>query len=461
MRARLTLPTALYFGLWTAYFTWFWWHALRYDEAGNLVAGNANLWADWALHFTLGNVMAERELLPTSSPLLLGAPFAYPFAADLISALLMKAGVGLVPAFVLPSYACSLLLLVALYYFLGVLFRSGHVAALGASLFLLAGGLGFLQFVRDVAAAADPLATLLDPPQAYTHLADWGIVLLSVIDGMLIPQRSFTLGFPLALIALGLVHSSLAASPEGAQPVSWIRLCAAGLILGLMPLMHAHSMLAAFVILACWAASSLFFTHHGTAWQRLWPWLAVALITTLVALPLIVRFFGHAFSCGFLRWLPGWYARELGIGPFTFWLRNWGPMPLLALAGLALWLSSQRGFADRARELLRFAPFFVLFVLANLFVFAPWLWDNTKLLVWAALGGCGLVAWFCVRLWQEARRWRRGQTGAMYASWLLRLAVLAVLLVSMASGTIDAWRVLRSVHDGHVLYTREDFALAQ
>ncbi len=454
--------TVLYFGLWTTYFAWFWWHAFHYDAAGNLIAGNANMWADWALHFTLGNVMVERDLFPAMSPLLIDRPFSYPFAADLLSALLMKAGMGMVPAFVLPGFLSSLLLVAALFYFLKTLFRSEAVAVVGATLFLLGGGLGFLDFVRDVAASPEPFATLFNPPHEYTRLDGKGIVLLSVIDSMIIPQRSFTLGFPLALIALGLIHTTLMSAASGAR-LSWPRLVVAALILGSLPVVHTHSLLAAFVILACWAAGAVLL-GQGDYWQRLKPWFLIALVTSLLALPLIAFFISHAVSGGFLRWLPGWYANELNLSWPGFWLNNWGLMPLLAVAGLGLWLAQTGDRREQGRAVFVFAPFFVLFALVNLFVFAPWLWDNTKLLVWAGVGLSGLAAWFCVRLWQDAAAWPRqpGQAGigVRLASWGVRLAVIVALAASVASGGIDAYRVLRTDLHSHVLYTAEDFRLA-
>jgi hypothetical protein len=228
---------------------------------------------------------------------------------------------------------------------------------------------------------------------------------------------------------------------------------------------HPHSLLAAFVILSFWAAGFVLLGETGRPWQRLRPWLFIALATALVALPLIKLHTAEGVSGSFFRWFPGWYAKELDVSWPGFWIRNWSLLPLLALAGLALWFTPNRKARERGRDALLFAPFFVLFALVNLIVFAPWIWDNTKLLAWATVGFSGLAAYFCVRLWQEAAAWPRRQaarrTGILVASYAVRLAVLAAIGVSVASGAIDAWRILRVDRHGNVMYTQEDFRMGR
>lgn len=462
MRVRPRLPTLLYFGLWGIYFSYFWARVFHVDAAGNLFAGHAKIWADWALHFALGNAMLERQLLPDSSPLLLDAPFSYPIAADLLSALLMRAGMDMLPAFVLPALACSLLLVAALYVFLRTLFGTASVAALGGSLFLLAGGLGFVEFFRDLADAPAPLAVLLDPPRSYTDLPGSPVVLISIIDSMILPQRAFTLGFPLALFALAAIHATLAAAPGA---VDWrsarLRLTLAGLALGSLPVVHPHSLLAAFVILACWMPATLLRDPGGPTWQRLRPWLLIAAVTTLVAVPLILAHTAAGVSGDFFRWFPGWYARELGIAWPAFWIQNWGPLPILALGGLWLRLSALDTARRRAAEAFYLAPFLALFGLVNLFLFAPWPWDNTKLLVWAAIGLAGLAAHLCVQIWRSAAAWvgERPDPASRLAALAARLAVLGGVAVCTAAAGIDAWRSLRVDRQRILMYSAEDLWL--
>src|SRR5258708_10938036 len=87
---RKIFLTIVFFVFWFGYFAVFWSRAIFFDQQGNLVTTHAIIWADWAEHFTMGSTMAFRNLLPHMSPLLINSPFAYPFLADLISAVCIK-----------------------------------------------------------------------------------------------------------------------------------------------------------------------------------------------------------------------------------------------------------------------------------------------------------------------------------------------------------------------------------
>ncbi|MGH7697254.1 MAG: hypothetical protein ACRENV_01085 [Candidatus Dormibacteria bacterium] len=87
---------------------------------------------------------------------------------------------------------------------------------------------------------------------------------------------------------------------------------------------------------------------------------------------------------------PSWWAGTAG-----FWLANTGTFGLLALAGpLLRRVHGPWGRELAERQLLRFAaPFWALFLAANLLVSQPWNWDNTKLLEYWYLGAAIPVAW--------------------------------------------------------------------
>ncbi len=110
----------------------------------------------------------------------------------------------------------------------------------------------------------------------------------------------------------------------------------------------------------------------------------------------LIAYVGHTLSA------PGFYAAWAG-----FWLSNTGVFCLLALGvvGLAL-IPGRLGREVRARRLLAFAaPFWLVFLIANVVVTQPWNWDNTKLLSYWYLGASIPVAWLItsgVRIWVRA-----------------------------------------------------------
>ncbi len=264
------------------------------------------------------------------------------------------------------------------------------------------------------AAAQQPLPN----QQWYTPLFAWWL-----------PQRTILYGFAGALVVLILVIAAARSPRRGYESFAL-----AGLLLGLMPVIHIHTLIAMAIVLTLLA---LQWRHRG--W---WITLGVALV---VALPQLVTVLGGphgspSFGNAFPTVEPGWMYlggggdRPLlsltslvgGIGGLVralvspqywgFWIDNTGvavPLSALLLIAAAAGLLSP-AIATRARrltqlfptDLLRVAlPCLAVFLVANVVVFQSWDWDNTKLFVYWYLGVALLVGTLVVRWW---RRWWRG-----------------------------------------------------
>jgi hypothetical protein len=442
---------------WVGYCLLFWSKGLFVDAGGNLVAGHVNIWGDWAAHMTMGNAMAARGPLLNTSPLLIGQPFAYPFVSNMVSALLIKAGLPLIPSYTVPSFIFSCLLVVALFWFYRVLFKSRGVALVATVIFLLNGGMGFYYFAQDVMNSTKPKFTLLNPPHEYTRLDEKKIKWISVIDSMVIPQRAFTLGFPLALVALGLVYQSTFETKKKNLPFK--KLLAAAALIGFLPLIHTHSFLATFVILACWATTDFLVTWFKTKQlkqlrQPLLKWTVIAGLVTIIALPLIWLFLSKNVSQGFIKWYPGWLARDFKENWAVFWFKNWSVTPFLAVISWAILF--QREQLKKNIFPILFVPFFALFLAANLWLFQPFVWDNTKLIVWASVGFSGLVALWLYRSWQYAQQ----EHLTPFGKKVVKLILLSLFVLMTASGALDAYYIVRHDLHSHVMFSKEEVELA-
>lgn len=430
-------------GFWTMYFAAFWRLALTVDAAGNLVAGHVNIWGDWAVHLTMTTALAYRSLWLTTSPLLLDAPFRYPFAANWLSAVLVRSGWPLVSAMVIPSFLASVMLVGALFVIYKQWLGSSKAAMVAALVFLLSGGWGGYFFLQDIWQSPQPLQTLLQPPHEYTRIDEHHIKFINVIDSMIIPQRGFTLGFPLALFLLTwlwqLVHQP--------QQPSWLRKSlAAGFIAGMLPLIHTHSFLMVALIMMWWI-----WLVPPKNWRPFW---VVAAVSGPISIFLISHYFFGPSSGSFLKWWPGWYAKDFGINWLEFWWWNWGLVPYLAAAGW-LWLlkNEWRSSHHFFRYVLMYGPFFLIFVLGNLWLWQPFIWDNTKLFVWTNLGWSALVAWFLAKLWHfKYRNW---------SSLVFKSATIFFLILIIFSGSIDAYRIQQHALHSHVLHTNEELQLSR
>ena len=253
----------LFLAGWTLFFYLFWFNTFSYTPLGDLQVSHVNLWGDWAVHFTIGSSFAYNQILPGASPLIIGYPLSYPFVNDWISGMLIRLGMPFISSFIIPSFILSILGVLALVLFYRSWFNNRQIALLATTIFLLNGGVGFIYYLQDVAKSPNPLTTVLVPPRTYTNYRQKRLEWINVIDSMFTPQRSFVLGLPLSLLALGLIYTALKQTESQAES-KWrhraVKTIAAGLIIGLLPIIHSHSFLAIFVILVAWSLASLLIT---------------------------------------------------------------------------------------------------------------------------------------------------------------------------------------------------------
>jgi hypothetical protein len=194
---------------------------------------------------------------------------------------------------------------------------------------------------------------------------------------------------------------------------------AAGVVAGLLPLVHAHSFVVVMVVGGCIALL-----------QRRWrDWITFALVASIIALPQMWwSTHNSAVDAGkFFEWQFGWdHGQE---NPFWFWFKNTGlfiPLTLVAL----FWRHEGKPLVPR--KLVVFSlPFTLCFIIPNVLKMAPWIWDNIKVLFYWWLASAPLVALLLARLWRQD---------------VLKRAVAVILLacVTLAGGLDVAAIVLRS-----------------
>jgi hypothetical protein len=451
MRHLRTIPKSvlIFFLFWGSYFLYLWSKILWLDAAGNLIVGGVNVWGDWAAHFAIQSQFAYYSLFATKSPFVIGQVLSYPFVSDWLAGVLTVLGVNFFLAPVLLSAVWSLVLLGALWWFFATTLRSQTTAVLASLLFLLNGGLGFIYFIQDLTTATDPLGFLLGPLPEYTAIESQAIHWISVINSMIIPQRAFVMGFPIALFVLASIWRQFFIYKK----TNKIFLMLMGLILGILPLIHTHSFLAVGVILACWTIgdlTQLALTHSKKIKERLVSWVIVAGCTALLAVPLCSYFFLQNTNSHFFTWMPGWYITQDNVSFVVFWLKNWGVLPLIAALGLWSTVSAAKKKPAKIVVLFQYLPYLVLFTLLNLWLFQPFIWDNTKILVWVSVGFSALAAVGLQSLWNNPVH-----------QYFNRALVLVLFCFSTFSGVLDAYRVIQ-IHDHtYQMYSADELQLAE
>ena len=436
-----------YYGFFFLIFFFFFDRAMLETADGIFTGGSQNL---GDLPFHLGAIFSftEGNNFPAENPSFAGARFSYPFIADLLTACFVKLGAGVRDAMFVQNLAWAFSLLVILERFVFKLAQDRLAARIAPALLFFSGGLGFIWAFGDYWSGTKGLVDFLNAlPKDYTIGENfrWGNSMVVLF----MTQRSLLLGMPLTLIVLGALWNLFATEdPEkinSAPPLLPFSLSPflLGLIAGLLPLIHLHSLAVLFIV-----GLALFILKP----ERWIVWVSFAIGVAVVAVPeLLWSISGSATETAkFFAWHFGW---DKGKNNFLwFWFTNTGLLIPILVAGLYLASLPQRHKetktekkrakaksvdADEAPSpfnihtsplVFFYIPFAFLFVVSNAAKLAPWEWDNIKVLIYWFVGslpfiGIGL-AWV----------WRKG-------SWF-KAAAVACIVAMIASGALDVWRTI-------------------
>jgi hypothetical protein len=424
-RSRQALPLALLLLLAAIFFIPFYMRALELKPEG-LWAGYVNIWGDWCTHLSMAGYLSHaRNLLPPQNPFFSGFRLTYPFLPDLFSGMLLHLGMSLEGSLPLTSAVLSIALVVIFYSTALRLVGNRWAAALGSLVFFLSGGLGFFNLLGDARSSSGTLsdwlrslATLIaHPVREYTLDRSTGFQWLNPVLAYLVPQRTTLFGFSLGLVVISLLW-------YGRSRRQLRETILAGILLGMMPLLHTATYFDLLVLAGGLAlidlGVALFGSENlGTAITRWIAFFAPALLLGGPQLLLILP--PAAYDHSFLQVQLGWLAAppgapyHLSIG--VFWLYNTALLIPLSLAAFA---SRSWGKPGLRRFL---APAWLLFLLPNVLILQPWDWDNTKWFLWWAIPASMLAGLVLYELM------RRGP--------LLAVLGAVLLLVSISAGALD------------------------
>ncbi|AFD00277.1 hypothetical protein Mtc_1525 [Methanocella conradii HZ254] len=312
-------------------------------------------YGDAAFHAAVINSFSEGYNEPPSYPMMAGQPLRYTFLIDFYSAALNVLGLGLQWSVVLPGW---LLLsgLLSLIYFLGARFigrRAGGVLAV--TLLALSGGLGFLYAISDWHASGSSIIDFVAKSNLnYTTKYELGIVFTNFLV-IVLAQRTALVGFSAGALVMLVLYAMLVQRQFDGRAVR-NGLLACGVLAGLLPLFHVYSyisiMLSSILLLAIFK-------------ERKWYLFMAPAI--LLAMPQALWISGQMGVSHFHVQL-GWMAGSLASMP-EFWVKNMGLELFLLICGF---------FTISRKNLKFYLPFLAIFIMANVFVFQPWDYDNHK-----------------------------------------------------------------------------------
>ena len=464
----------LYYGFFFLLFFFFFDRAMLESAAGIFTGGSQNL-GDLPFHLGAISSFTNGNNFPPENPSFAGARFSYPFIADFLTACFVKPGADVRSAMFVQNVSWAFALLVIFERFVFRLTNDRLAARVAPALLFFSGGLGFLWFFADYWAQTKSFFEFLAHlPKDYT-IGDqfrWGNSMVVLF----ITQRSLLLGMPLTLIVLGYLwriftaehaeedKNTTSASPRLSHSASPFLL---GLLAGLLPLIHLHSLAVLFV------AGVFLFILNPERWKT---WSLFAAGVAVLAVPeLLWSISGSASETGkFFAWHFGWDKGEKNF--LWFWFINTGLFIPLLLAGLYFVSSRQtqkeadfpqspKGAKKKGSQggavstvyssapgsishlLFFFLPFAFLFLVSNIAKLAPWEWDNIKVLIYWFVGSIPFVSLFISWLWRKNA-----------ASWKAIAAICFVVLI--ASGALDVWRTV-SAQTNYKVFDKDAVEVAE
>jgi hypothetical protein len=384
--------------------------AVIQDDAG-ISTGLLNNFGDLPFHLSVITSFAFGNNFPPEDPTYAGVRFTYPFLSDFVSAVFVKCGADLRQSMFIENLILGLSFIGLVHRWALVMLRDRLAAIITPLLVLLNGGMGWvLLFDKAGKNEGGLFGVLLDLPASFTVIPEttwrWG----NAISALLVPQRGFLMGLPLATIAFtqwwlatektrppenvkkvraGAKQKSVSHEPAQTRfPVNTRRMMAAGVAAGLLPLVHAHSFVVVMAMAGCLA---LLFIR----WRE---WFAFFAVASVLAIPQLLWSTSHsAVDAGsFFAWELGWdHGKD---NPIWFWFKNTGLfIPLIFTAVLM----KVDGYLVGKRLLLFYLPFTLCFIIPNFVKMAPWIWDNIKVLYYWWLASAPLIALLLARLWRQ------------------------------------------------------------
>ncbi len=421
---------------------WFFFERAMYETTAGIFTGGSQNYGDLPFHLGTITSFTDGANFPPENPSFAGAKFSYPFIADLVTAAFVKLGGNIAGSMFVQNFVWAFSLLILLERFVIRLTGSRLAGKLAPVLLFFSGGLGFIDFFSDLAKFNGGFADFLwHLPGDYTinETYRWGNSLVVLF----LTQRSLLLGMPLALVALTVLWKIFSGKDRTSETIQLDRTAlvppfVTGIVTGMLPLVHLHSLAVLFVVTAFLLAMT------PRRWREFFAFGAGVCITAIPMLAWSV--IGTASDAGsfFELWF-GWNKGEQNF--LWFWLTNTGlTIPLLIFG---LYLAYSTSIRDKVspkhhkkhskhvvaeplaghRDLLEFyIPFAFLFAVSNAAKLAPWEWDNIKVLIYWFVGSLPFIAIALVWMWRK--------------DTALRVAAVVCMVILTLAGAIDVWRTV-------------------
>ena len=416
--------------------------SFEYRE-GAVWSGQAT-YGDTSMHLGFITSIAVQGTFPPDYSILPGTKLAYPFLSDSISSSLYIFGSGLKFAYCLPMYFAGFQVMGGMWLLMKEWLKDRAKILLSWVLFFLCGGFGFVYFLSGTLENPENFTRIFTAfYETPTNLVDENIRWVNVIVDMLLPQRATLFGWAVLMPALYFLFKA-----AWRKERSYFTVVA--VLAGALPMIHTHSFVSLAFVSAGWL---LMYLLRKTAVVHIAVKFSFAF--TLVLMQLLQIFCKERESDVYLIFLVIYVAvfaviflyaivRFITKNTFKHLLSGWGLYLgitlILALPQLFAWTFHQasgenfiRGYfnwaniddnfiwfyiknlgltfimfvlgiisASKKNSLVIF-PVLIIWVVSELAVFQPNVYDNNKFLYVAFIFVCGIAADYMVDFFRRIK----------------------------------------------------------
>jgi hypothetical protein len=345
--------------------------SFNYDQKNGQFLISSNLYQDMGAHIPFIRSFSMGKNYPSEVPFFAGGKLTYHFMFDFYTGILEKLGLRIDVAYNFLSSISFTILLLIIYKLIQLLFNSKSVAIITVILFLFNSDLSFLSFIKQHGFSLSgiwhnnnyELASLF--PISYSPFLHVNVLL---------NQRHLIMSLAVILVIFYIILEKKAEKNH--------RFIVMGILIGLLPFWNMFAFISALIILIMSTLLRLLKTKQ----------VLIALLIALIAsFPQIILMHNPVGSVAFR---PGFLiSSSFSMLNFTFfWIWALGLSIVLIVIGF---------YISNKRQKTVFVVFLPLFLLPNIFQFAPNMFDNHKFFnMWIVIAN-GFVAFLLLKLFKR------------------------------------------------------------